>query len=289
MELTPAEGRVLGCLIEKQVDGPAAYAPTLNELRFACNRTTGRDPVVTYDDRKVEEALLALKSKGLARFVPAIPSVRAPGPTRCRHRADERWRLNGAQLTVLSVLLLRGPQTVSEVRELVDSHPLLATDPEVEAVLDSLAGRTPTPFATRVAPQGPSGEVCWVEVLTSRFEDAEGEGRPEGAGEDVTAEVPSAQAPDSRADAVPPVPNYSVTAPVRSAQAGQQAGVPWAQRPPSPQPQSSGPSPLTMVELADRLSSIERRLAGIETALAGLRSALEGATGPVDQPPRLRA
>lgn len=284
MELTPAEGRVLGCLIEKQVDGPAAYAPTLNELRFACNRTTGRDPVVTYDDRMVEEALLALKSKGLARFVPAIPSVRDPGPTRCRHRADDRWRLNGAQLTVLSVLLLRGPQTVPEVRALVDTHPLLATDPEVEAVLDSLAGRTPTPFATRVAPSRPGGEVCWVEVLTSRFGDLVSSGEPE-ADDDVTAEVPSA--PDAGGEAARPAPGYSVTAPVRSQQAGQQSGLPW-QRPPSP-PQASGPSPLTMVELADRLSSIERRLAGIETALVGLRNALEGATGPVDQPPRLRA
>src|SRR4030095_1900291 len=92
-----------------------AYPVTLNDLRLACNQTSGRDPVVAYDDRTVEDTLLALKSKGLARFVLA----RAPGErtTRYRHRADERWRLGRGDLAVLATLLLHGVQTVSEVRE----------------------------------------------------------------------------------------------------------------------------------------------------------------------------
>jgi len=69
MDLTEAEGRVLGCLIEREAVAPEAYPVTLNDLRLACNQTSGRDPVVAYDDRTVEDTLLALKSKGLARFV----------------------------------------------------------------------------------------------------------------------------------------------------------------------------------------------------------------------------
>lgn len=254
MELTPAEGRVLGCLMEKQVDGPDAYSLTLNELRFACNQTTGREPVVTYDDRTVEETLMSLKSKGLARFVPATATGRMSGPVRCRHRANERWRLNSPEMTVLAVLLLRGPQTVQEVRSLVKGNPLLETASEVEAVLDSLAGRTPTALATRLRPTGTSRQVRWMEVLT---------GWPE---------------PDERLDPSEDVPEAG-SAPTLPLQTPGPATAPAGQRPPG-----SMPSPLTMVELADRLSAIERRLAGIETVLGSLRSALEGDPPKRDQP-----
>ena len=76
---------MLGCLIEQEVSAPGAVPLTLNSLRLACNQTTGRDPVVAYDDRTVEDTLLALKSRGLARFVP--PSAEAPHhplPPACR-------------------------------------------------------------------------------------------------------------------------------------------------------------------------------------------------------------
>ena len=113
MELTAAEGRVLGCLVEQEAADPDAVPLTLNALRLACNRTTGRDPVVAFDDRTVEDTLLALKSRGLARFVAPTAEVRT---TRYRHRADERWRMGPADLAVVAVLLLRGEQAVGEVR-----------------------------------------------------------------------------------------------------------------------------------------------------------------------------
>src|SRR4030095_1580581 len=113
MELTAAEGRVLGCLIEQEAADPGAVPLTLNALRLSCHQTTGRDPVVAYDDRTVEDTLLSLKSKGLARFVAPTPEVRA---TRYRHRADDRWRMGPGDLAVLAVILLGGEQSVSEVR-----------------------------------------------------------------------------------------------------------------------------------------------------------------------------
>jgi hypothetical protein len=288
MELTPAEGRVLGCLIDKQVDGPAAYSLTLNELRYACNQTSGRDPVVTYDDRTIEETLMSLKSKGLARFVPATPSVRNPDPNRCRHRADERWRLNSTQLTVLAVLLLRGAQTVEHVRMLVAGHPLLETHAEVEAILDSLAGRTPKPFATRLRPASGTDEVRWTEVLTRWPDEDELLGEPPPT-ERVTFDErsPVRHGSDTRSGVSYDPPSLPLYTPATDpAPTPAQASAPMPPRPVAPPP-GQAPSPLTMVELADRLSGIERRLAGIEAALGSLRTAVEEYP-PASDPPASR-
>ena len=116
MELAPEEVRVVACLAEKEATVPDSYPLTLNALRLACNQTTNRDPVVAYDDRTVENALLSLKSMGLVRFVHPSHGGRT---IRYRHVADERWHLSKAELGVLAVLVLRGPQTAGEVRSRV--------------------------------------------------------------------------------------------------------------------------------------------------------------------------
>src|SRR5690606_28388485 len=99
--------------------------------------------------------LLALRSKGLVRFVP----VRDERAVRYGQRADVRWRMTDADLAVLAVLLLRGPQTVSEVRARAQRlHPF--DDPaQVDAVLDALAARTPSPFAARMPRRAGNGET----------------------------------------------------------------------------------------------------------------------------------
>ena len=91
MALTEPEVRVLAALIEKEAAVPESYPLTLNALRLACNQATNRRPVVSYDDRTVEAALLSLKSVGLIRFVHPSHGGRT---TRYRHTADERWRLS---------------------------------------------------------------------------------------------------------------------------------------------------------------------------------------------------
>jgi uncharacterized protein YceH (UPF0502 family) len=176
MELTAAEGRVLGCLIERAALVPEAYPVSLNALRLACNQGSGRNPVVAYDDRTVEDTLLALKSKGLARFVDPLRGDRA---LRYSHRADHRWRMSPAELAVLSVLLVGGPLTLSEVgaraRQL---HPFESSD-DVLAVLDALAARTPSPFATRLDGRITGPDARWAEVLTG---EPEANGAAEGSG-----------------------------------------------------------------------------------------------------------
>jgi uncharacterized protein YceH (UPF0502 family) len=165
MDMTVAEARVLGCLVEAQVVHPDVYAVTLDELRFSCNQTTGRDPVMMLDDRTVEDTLLVLRSRGLVRFVMASRAV--AGPTTYRHRADERWRLGSPELAVLSILLLRGPQTVEQVWALLGEPGFAGSRTEVEAALDTLGGRTPHPLARRLSPPAGSRDVMWVEALTA--------------------------------------------------------------------------------------------------------------------------
>jgi uncharacterized protein YceH (UPF0502 family) len=180
MELTAAEGRVLGCLIERAALVPEAYPVSLNALRLACNQGSGRNPVVAYDDRTVEDTLMALKSKGLARFVDPLRGDRA---IRYSHRADHRWRMSPAELAVLSVLLVGGPLTLAEVgaraRQL---HPFESSD-DVLAVLDALAARTPSPFATRLDGRVTGPDARWAEVRTGEPEANRGvDGAGLGAG-----------------------------------------------------------------------------------------------------------
>ena len=162
MELTAAEGRVLACLIEQEAAAPDAVPLTLNTLRLACNQTSGRDPVVAYDDRTVEDTLLSLKSRGLARFV--APSAEAR-TTRYRHRADERWRMGSAELAVLAVLLLGGVQTVGHVRAQAQRlHPLIT--PGRGRGRPRRAGRPHAPPVRGAGRRQRRGEPRWVQVLT---------------------------------------------------------------------------------------------------------------------------
>jgi uncharacterized protein len=163
MALTAEEARVLGSLIEKEATVPDSYPLSLNALRLACNQTTNRHPVMAYDDRTVENALLSLKSMGLVRF--AHPS-HGGRTTRYRHSADERWRLSTPELAVLSVLILRGPQTVGEVRGRAERHHPFGDLYEVEEILDTLAGRSPEPFAVRLERRSGEREARWAQVLT---------------------------------------------------------------------------------------------------------------------------
>ena len=110
--LTAPEQRVLGCLIEKRFTTPDQYPLTFNALRLACNQSTNRDPVVSYDEETVREAAQRLPRYGLARLASGTFS-RA---TKYRHLAEEGLGLRREQLAVLAALLLRGPQTPGELR-----------------------------------------------------------------------------------------------------------------------------------------------------------------------------
>ena len=164
MALSAPEIRVLASLIEKEAAVPDSYPLTLTALRLACNQTTNRRPVVAYDDRTVDAALVSLKSVGLVRFVHPSHGGRT---TRYRHVAGERWHLSAGELLALSALALRGPQTVNEVYARIDRllPPEESSPAAVEAMLDTLAARSPEPLAARLGRRPGERDERWVARL----------------------------------------------------------------------------------------------------------------------------
>lgn len=107
--LSAVEVRVLGCLIEKQLTTPEAYPLTLNALVLACNQKTSREPVMNLAAGQVGQALRSLEGRGMARLVMGSRA------DRWEHRADKALELVAAQVALLGLLLLRGPQTLNEL------------------------------------------------------------------------------------------------------------------------------------------------------------------------------
>ncbi|MDQ6834603.1 MAG: YceH family protein [Actinomycetota bacterium] len=137
-ELTAPEQRVLGCLIEKRWTTPDQYPLSLNALRLACNQSTNRDPVTDYDEEVVREAAQRLSRYGLAR----LASRHGSRAVKYRHLAEEALKLDRRQLAVLSVLILRGPQTAGELKLRSERMaPLDSLSSDVEGVLDELEHR----------------------------------------------------------------------------------------------------------------------------------------------------
>ena len=136
-ELTAAEQRVLGCLIEKRWTTPDQYPLSLNALRLACNQSTNRDPVTDYDDATVREAVTRLSRYGLAR----LASGHGSRAIKYRHLAEEALGLGREELAVLAVLLLRGPQTPGELKARSDRMSSVGSLDAVERVLGTLAER----------------------------------------------------------------------------------------------------------------------------------------------------
>lgn len=136
MLLSAEETRVFGCLIEKSQATPEYYPMTLNALIAACNQKTSRDPVVEYSADEVEDALRNLKQKGLCAFVSGEGRV-----MKYAHRAGENGLdLSTAQLAALSVMLLRGPQTIGEIKGRTERQFEFSSLEAVEHTLESLMG-----------------------------------------------------------------------------------------------------------------------------------------------------
>jgi uncharacterized protein YceH (UPF0502 family) len=135
MEPDAVEIRVLGCLLEKQRTTPDVYPLSLNALRSACNQTTSREPVVSYDDATVRDALQRLGQRRWTRLASASRAAKY------RHLLDEALGADRAQLAALTPMLLRGPQTFSELRTRTERLHGFASDDELRATLDSLIER----------------------------------------------------------------------------------------------------------------------------------------------------
>lgn len=138
MDLTLAEQRVLGCLIEKRRTTPDGYPLSLNALRTACNQASNRDPVMALTDDDVREAATGLHREGLVRIASAGQGSRT---TKYRHTGEEGLPASDAELALLAVLLLRGPQTRGELRTRSERIHTFESIDEVEDTLDGLGRR----------------------------------------------------------------------------------------------------------------------------------------------------
>lgn len=135
MDLTSAEIRVLGCLLEKQRTTPDHYPLSLNSLRLACNQSTNRDPVVQYDEAIIREALHRLGRRGYARLAGAGRAAKY------RHLLSEALPMTSAEQAVMCVLMLRGAQTPGELKQRGERIHPFADLAEVHATLVPLIER----------------------------------------------------------------------------------------------------------------------------------------------------
>jgi uncharacterized protein YceH (UPF0502 family) len=150
---------VLGCLVEKEATTPEVYPLSTNSLRLACNQRSSRDPVVDYDEGQVTAALVSLRERGLAR------TVRGEGSRVYKHAhlLRDALELDPAGVAVLSVLMLRGPQTAGELRARTERQHLFSAG-EVEATLDRLAARE-EPLVRLLPRQPGQREARWTHLL----------------------------------------------------------------------------------------------------------------------------
>ncbi|MEY2434104.1 MAG: uncharacterized protein QOC92_3829 [Acidimicrobiaceae bacterium] len=160
-ELDAEQVRVLGCLLEKERTVPDSYPMTLNSLVTACNQSTNRTPVVSYDGGTVQRTLDDLKDRGLVRFVHPSHGERT---TKFRQVIDERLALLPTEAAVLSALFVRGPQTVNEIRTRTDRLHAFDSPEEVVATLRGLAERD-EPLARALERQPGEREGRWTHTF----------------------------------------------------------------------------------------------------------------------------
>lgn len=194
--MTSIEARVVGALIEKAFLTPDIYPMTTNALVSASNQKTNRDPVMSLDAVTIDGALMELRQRNLVRRV----HTQGSRSTKHRHALDEVLSLDVGALAVVSVLLLRGAQTVGELRLRTERQHGFETLDEVDACLEALASRG---LVRQLARQPGQKEARWLHLL----------------GDTDEPDEPVAATGDSSADVDAPAVGAAVAAPVGATRA----------------------------------------------------------------------
>lgn len=176
-QLDDAELRVLGALMEKEITTPDYYPLSLNALVNACNQKSNREPVVSYDEDIVGTALEGLRNKGLTSRISGDSRV-----PKHEQRFVEKCNLGRREAAVICVLMLRGPQTVGELRGRTER---LYTFDDLEAVESTLRRLVEVGFVKILPRQSGYKEQRWAQLLAGDVEIAEepAEGGPVAAAE----------------------------------------------------------------------------------------------------------
>ncbi len=160
-DLSDVDQRILGCLLEKQRTVPDSYPLSLNALRTACNQTSSRDPVVSYDESSVEQGCRDLKDRGLLRIVWAD---RGPRTLKYHQVLAEHLDLADDERAVLTVLLLRGPQAAGLLRTRTERlHPFTDRG-DVEATLERMATAA-APLVRMLPRKAGERDPRWAHLL----------------------------------------------------------------------------------------------------------------------------
>ena len=188
-DLTPAELRVLGSLLEKQRTTPDTYPLTLNALRAACNQSTNRDPVVAYDEDTVRGAVQRLGKRRYTR----LASGHSSRASKYRHLLDEELHLAPAEQALLAVLMLRGPQTPGELKQRTERMQRFA---DIAALQDVLTGLIDRGFVAQLARRPGQKEERYRHRLSEDVEDSE----PAAAAAPADIVIPPPPRRDERLD-----------------------------------------------------------------------------------------
>jgi len=258
VDLTAAEIRVLGCLIEKQRTTPDTYPLTLNALRMACNQSTARDPVVRYDDAIVRDAMTRLSRRRWARLA---GGGRAP---KFRHLLDEALTRASDELAVLCVLMLRGPQTPGELKQRSDRLHPFADLAAVHETLRRLIGRE---LAMQLARRPGQKEERYAHLLGDEDEpdatpaNGYSPASPAAAANPSRAHMPAPGPPRTHPSAAPAPPN--APSPAKDLPATGPAPAPAT-------PPAAAPAPEPDRALTARVERLEAELAELRAELRAL-------------------
>lgn len=159
-ELTQIEARILGALVEKQLTTPEYYPLTLNALIAACNQKNNRHPVVSYDENTVTRALDKLRDKNLAYVFHGSTSR----VVKYKHMLPSVYELDPAETALIAVLLLRGPQTIGELRERTGRLYEFSGLSQVNETLDKLIRRD-EPLVVKLERQAGQKDARFAHLL----------------------------------------------------------------------------------------------------------------------------
>lgn len=163
-KLSEIEVRIIGALIEKQLTTPEYYPLTLNALVAACNQKTNREPVVAYSEQEVQKSLDDLREKNLA-YVFYGSTSRVP---KYKHILDKVFELESSEIAVICVLMLRGAQTLGELRERTGRLYEFSGLGEVNETLDNLMRRD-EPLVLKLERQAGQKEVRYAHLLSGEI------------------------------------------------------------------------------------------------------------------------
>jgi uncharacterized protein len=159
--LNEVEVRVLGALVEKQVTTPEYYPLTLNALVQACNQKNNRNPVVSFDEEAVMQAVESLRGKNLV-YVFYGSTSRVP---KYKHMMTEIFELSPRELAIMCVLMLRGPQTPGELRGRTERLYDFSGMEEVEETLALLSNKDPQVLVSKLPRHPGQKEIRYVHLL----------------------------------------------------------------------------------------------------------------------------